>query len=140
MSILVSTTRFWSNHHQVRPKSKDWKAKYHANLYNFFFIDNVFREVVLLFSWALFSCIFMQFESCSENMYSIQQYVIKVCQWLAAGWWFSPGTPVSSTNKPDRYDIAELLLKVALDTITLTLYLCNINCMFLVNMMSGLNF
>jgi hypothetical protein len=23
----------------------------------------------------------------------------KVCQWLAKGWWFSPGTLVSSTNK-----------------------------------------
>jgi hypothetical protein len=28
----------------------------------------------------------------------------KVCQWLATGWWFSPGTPVSSTNKTDRHD------------------------------------
>ena len=28
------------------------------------------------------------------------------------------GTPVSSTNKTDRHDIAELLLKVALNTIT----------------------
>jgi hypothetical protein len=35
---------------------------------------------------------------------------------------FSPGTPVSSTNKTDRHDIAEILLKVALNTITLTLY------------------
>ena len=42
----------------------------------------------------------------------------KVCQWLAAGWWFSPGIPVSSTNKTDRYDITENLLKVALNTIT----------------------
>ena len=25
----------------------------------------------------------------------------KVRLWLAAGWWFSPGTPVSSTNKTD---------------------------------------
>ena len=25
----------------------------------------------------------------------------KVCQWLAAGQWFSPGTSVSSTNKTD---------------------------------------
>jgi hypothetical protein len=32
------------------------------------------------------------------------------------GWWFSPGTPVSSTNKTDRHDIAEILLKVALIT------------------------
>ena len=41
----------------------------------------------------------------------------KVCQWLATGLWFSPGTPVSSTNKTDRHDIAEILLKVALSTI-----------------------
>ena len=40
----------------------------------------------------------------------------KVCQWLAAGRWISPGTPVSSTNKADRHDIIEILLKVALST------------------------
>jgi hypothetical protein len=31
--------------------------------------------------------------------YNIMWY--KVCQWLAAGRWFSLGTPVSSTNKTD---------------------------------------
>jgi hypothetical protein len=31
--------------------------------------------------------------------------------------WFSPDTPVSSTNKTDRHDITEILLKVALNTI-----------------------
>jgi hypothetical protein len=41
----------------------------------------------------------------------------KVCQWLATDLWFSPGTPVSSTNKTDRHDITEILLKVALTTI-----------------------
>ena len=40
----------------------------------------------------------------------------KVCQWLVAGQWFSPGTPVSSTNKTDLHDIAEILLKVVLNT------------------------
>ena len=44
----------------------------------------------------------------------------KVCQWLAAGLWFSPGTPVSSTNKTDRHNITEILLKVALNTINQT--------------------
>jgi hypothetical protein len=34
-----------------------------------------------------------------------------------AGLWFSPGTPVSSTNKTDCHDITEILLKVALNTI-----------------------
>jgi hypothetical protein len=41
----------------------------------------------------------------------------KVCQWLTTGRWFSSGAPVSSTNKTDRHDITEILLKVALNTI-----------------------
>jgi hypothetical protein len=36
-----------------------------------------------------------------------------------SGGCFSPGTPVSTTNKTDRHDITEILLKVALTTITL---------------------
>jgi hypothetical protein len=36
----------------------------------------------------------------------------KICQW------FSPGTPISSTNTTDRHDIAEILFKVALSTKT----------------------
>jgi hypothetical protein len=40
----------------------------------------------------------------------------KVYQLLAIGRWFSPGTPASSTTKTDRHDIAEILLKVALNT------------------------
>ena len=38
-----------------------------------------------------------------------------------AGRLFSSGTQVSPTNKTDRHDITEILLKVALNTITLTL-------------------
>jgi hypothetical protein len=47
----------------------------------------------------------------------VQHYVIKNCQWLATGRWFSPGLPVSSTIKTDCHDIAEIVLKVALNTI-----------------------
>jgi len=35
---------------------------------------------------------------------------------LLAHRWFSPGTPASSTTKTGRHDIAEILLKVALNT------------------------
>ena len=35
------------------------------------------------------------------------------------GLWFSPYTPVSSTNKTDRHDITGIWLKVVLNTITL---------------------
>ena len=41
----------------------------------------------------------------------------QVCQWLATGRWFSPGILFSSTNKTDRNDVTEILLKVALNTI-----------------------
>jgi hypothetical protein len=34
-----------------------------------------------------------------------------ILQW-PTGWWFSPGSSVSSTNKTDRHDITEILLKV----------------------------
>ena len=40
----------------------------------------------------------------------------KVYQLLAHGRWFSPVTPASSTTKTGRHDIAEILLKVTLNT------------------------
>ena len=40
----------------------------------------------------------------------------KAYQLLAHGRWFSPGTPASSTTKTGRHVIAEVLLKVALNT------------------------
>ena len=50
------------------------------------------------------------------KVYSIQYYVIKfvIDLWQAI-------ILVSSTNKTDRYDIADILLKVALSAITLTI-------------------
>ena len=40
----------------------------------------------------------------------------KVYQLFAHGRWFSPGTPASSTTKTGCHDIAEILLKVVLNT------------------------
>jgi hypothetical protein len=40
----------------------------------------------------------------------------KVYQLLVHGRWFSPGTLASYTTKTGRHDIAEILLKVALNT------------------------
>ena len=63
---------------------------------------------------------FMSSYTARGEMYLIQQYVIKFVSYLRQVWWFFPSTPVSSTNKTDRHDIAEILLKVALNTITLS--------------------
>ena len=50
--------------------------------------------------------------------------------WFTTGQWISLGTPVSSTNNTDRHYIAEILLNVTLNTITLTLtlyFFCKVN-------------
>jgi hypothetical protein len=48
------------------------------------------------------------------------------------GWLFSPGTPVSSTNKNDHHDITEILLKVVLNTINpnLKMYILFLECLY----------
>jgi hypothetical protein len=52
---------------------------------------------------------FQYLHKCEDNKDILRQ---------AHGWWFSPGTPASSTTvkQADRHDIAEILLKVALST------------------------
>jgi hypothetical protein len=54
-----------------------------------------------------------EFQSRSGDVYSVQHYVIKFVSdlWQVGG--FLRGTPVSSSNKTDRHDITEILLKVA---------------------------
>jgi hypothetical protein len=47
-----------------------------------------------------------------------------VLAWLAHGQWFSPGTQASSTTKTCHHDIAEILLKVALNTMNQIINLC----------------
>jgi hypothetical protein len=53
------------------------------------------------------------------SRYNIMWWSLSVT-WQVGG--FSLGTPISSTNKNDRHDITEILLKVSLSTITLTPY------------------
>jgi hypothetical protein len=57
------------------------------------------------------------FESCSWRGALDTTLCDKVCQWLPTGWWFSPGTLVSSTDKTDCHDIIEILLKLVFNTI-----------------------
>jgi hypothetical protein len=67
------------------------------------------------------------FRSRSGYVYSIQNYAIKFVSdlWQVGG--FLRVLRVSSTNKTDRHDITEILLKVALNTITLTWNLSKLN-------------
>jgi hypothetical protein len=48
------------------------------------------------------------------EMYLDASLCDEVYQWLVAGWWFSLGTQVTSSNKIDCYDITEIVLKVTL--------------------------
>jgi hypothetical protein len=51
-------------------------------------------------------------------------------QLLAHGRWFSPGTPASSTTKTGRHEIAEILLKVVLNTKNQNQSIKSIQCTF----------
>jgi len=64
-----------------------------------------------------------------------------IYQWLVAGRWFSPGIPVSSTNKADRHNITEIFLKVALNTISqpTTLYVICVSNSYTYNTRSQYN-
>jgi hypothetical protein len=57
------------------------------------------------------------FVNCKKGCTRLAAARDKLYQLFAHGWWFSPGTPPSSTTKTGRHDIAEILLKVALSTI-----------------------
>ena len=50
------------------------------------------------------------------------RYIFLLCdnvfQWLVTCRWFSPGTLLSSTDKTDCHVITEILLKVAINTLT----------------------
>jgi hypothetical protein len=52
----------------------------------------------------------------------MQLYWIKFVNDLKQVGGFLPGPPVFSTNKTDRQDMAEILLKVALNTIAVPIY------------------
>ena len=67
-------------------------------------------EISVYYHW---SC---EFETCS--LWDVRHTTLCDSQWLSTDQWFSPGTLVSSTNKTDRHDITEILLKVALNTIS----------------------
>ena len=70
-------------------------------------------------SWSYGSWIYIYL--CSQCPSPLTLWVrILDWHWLAAGLWFSLGSPVSSTNEADRHNIADILLKVLLNSMTPT--------------------
>ena len=91
--------------------------------------EYVVEKTILRSSWSLsygiliYNCTITT-KVLSSNLthgeeYSIQHYVISLLV-TCTGWRFSPGIPVSSTNKTGRHNFTEKLLNVALSTIPLT--------------------
>ena len=56
------------------------------------------------------------FVNCKNGCARLAAASDKVYQLIADGRWLSPGTPASSTTKFGHYNIADILLKVALNT------------------------
>ena len=60
-----------------------------------------------------------EFESCSWRDVLDTTLCENVRQWLSTARWFSPGTLVFSSNKTDHHNISDIILKVALNSISL---------------------
>ena len=130
MSLAASWTCY--NYVHVRylsPVNSTWSSLLNLNLESlypqpFHFNTSCLKKKTWQLPKILFYCVM---KTCNSNttkieisvdmLHAIQLPVQAVCQWLVVGQWFSL---VSSTNKTDRHNITEMLLKVVLNTITFT--------------------
>ena len=104
MSYIVLSKQMVYRYSKYKKMWLSWSWSYGSWIYNY------------LSSMMLWVRILLRRDMLDTTLYD------KVCQWFATGRWFShgtPGTPVSSTNKTYRHYINDILLKVALNTITI---------------------
>jgi hypothetical protein len=91
------------------------------NLICVFYQRNILIKTLFELLWYHSGCFVIQICCMLSYMTLLQRdnttLCDKICQWLAAGRWFSPGTTVSSTNKTYRHNITEILSNVVLNTI-----------------------
>ena len=88
------------------------------------------RKLIVMHTWIFIGGIMVIYNQCLSPL---KLWVrIPLMRWYNIMWWswtwFSSGSPVSSTNKTDRHDLTEILLKVALNTLTLTLESLYLEC------------
>ena len=72
------------------------------------------ETTILLYKWRISPLIFMSCNLAHDEVHSIQAKVVTFDLRQVGD--FSTGTPVSSTNKIDRNDMLQILLKVRLNT------------------------
>jgi hypothetical protein len=128
LNKLPANTRETFKWKSRRKKNTGYSIWRYSLIHTFKWLKPTTEDVTqgLLWSWSYGSwicnylcnqCLYhwnCEFEPCSWQSVLDTILCDKVCQWLATGRWF---TPVSFTNKSDHHDTAEILLKVALNTI-----------------------
>jgi hypothetical protein len=121
----------------LKKRQEYWQTLHHCNSLLFCHAVCFCHHSVIGFYWRRLMVGWSIGEICFKELFIlilctciyilsfIVHYInLLVCQWLVAGLWFSTLTPDSSTNKTDRHDIAEILLKVVLNTINQTYIKC----------------
>ena len=121
---MAMTTKYIVSHDQDKKKCVLYMTKYGTYNVQYMYIINLWSYNG---SW-IYNYMYLCNQYLSPMMLwvriSIRARCDEVCQCLATGRWFSPGAPVSSTNKTDGHDITEIFLKVVLNTIKQT-YIIN---------------
>ena len=116
---------FWKNVQNIVTAIYNVHINFENNFNNILFLQNFFKSwgsvipsynFMKLDSWGCLSPLTLWVRTSLRRGELDTTLCDKVCQWLATCRRFSP---VSSTNKTDRHDITEIVLKVALSTINL---------------------
>ena len=68
------------------------------------------RRDRMVVGWATIGAISAYHLSCETESHSWRGVIDAklcyiICQWLAAGWWFTPSAPITSTYKTDHHDM-----------------------------------
>jgi hypothetical protein len=106
--LLVEESGGPGEKHRERP-GKSWRLKVAtcdmSDVLHQYHVSGIEYAIRAYHHW---SC---EVESRSRRGVQVTTFCYKVCQWLATGRCFHPGILVSYTNKSDRHDIIEILLK-----------------------------
>jgi hypothetical protein len=101
-----------------------WLFHIIAWVYFLFQLQNIRKKFTSIFHLLLNYWVKLLDPEFTEKT-SVHQYIpgkpYHICTLRHACWWFSPCNLVSSTNKIKLHDNTEILVKVALNTINLTL-------------------
>ena len=107
----------WIEQHDPHRKQEHWGDRKKKHIWGRRGRDRMVVDFTTTYSISAYHHLFVRSNPAIGDLYSIQHYVIQFVRDFGR----SPGTPFSTTNKTDCHYLGEILVKVMLNTIILSL-------------------